>query len=143
MIAHPPCTYLSNSVVCWLHKDKSRWGKLDDGATFFKKLMDAPIDMIAIENPIPHKYAVERIGGKYQQLIQPWMFGHMERKATCLWLKGLSKLVETDIVKEEMLKLPKSVQQRIHYMSPGKDRAKERSKTFSGIAKAMAEQWGK
>ena len=83
MIAHPPCTYLCNSGVSWLYKDKSRWDNLDEGAAFFKKLLDAPIHKIAIENPIPHKYAVERIGRKYDQLIQPYNFGHTERKATC------------------------------------------------------------
>ena len=142
LIAHPPCTYLSNSGVFWLYKDPSRWEKLDDGAKFFKSLMDCNIPKIAIENPIPHKYAVERIGRKYTQIVQPWMFGHMERKATCLWLKGLEPLKPTNIVKEEMLKLPKNVQQRIHFLPPGPDRWKLRSKTFQGIADAMAEQWG-
>ena len=142
IIAHPPCTYLCNSGVSWLHKDKTRWAKLREGAEFFKKIMNADCPMIAIENPIPHKYAIEIIGRKYDQIIQPWMFGHMERKATCFWLKGLPKLKETDNVKEEMLKLPKNQQQRLHYLPPGKDRAKLRSKTFEGIARAIAEQWG-
>jgi hypothetical protein len=142
MIAHPPCTYLTNSGVCWLHKDSERWSMLDDGAKFFKALMDSNIPKIVIENPIPHKYALERIGKKYTQIVQPWMFGHMERKATCLWLKGLEPLKPTNIVKEEMLKLPKSQQQRLHYLSPGPERAKLRSKTFQGIADAMAAQWG-
>jgi len=85
MIAHPPCTYLTNSGVTWLHKDPSRWAKLDDGAAFFKALLNADIPMIAVENPIMHKYAKERIGGtKQTQVVQPWMFGHLEQKATCL-----------------------------------------------------------
>ena len=142
MIAHPPCTYLSNSGVCHLHTDPARWYKLDDGAAFFKTLLEADIPKIAIENPIPHKYAVERIGRKYDQLVQPWMFGHKERKATCFWLKGLDKLTETDNVREEMLKLPKREQQRLHYLSPGPNRWKIRSTTFQGIADAMAKQWG-
>lgn len=142
MIAHPPCTYLTNSGVSWLHKRPARWAKLDAGAAFFKALMDADIPRIAIENPIPHKYAVERIGGvKYTQIVQPWMFGHTERKATCLWLKGLPKLAETDNVKEVMLTLPKREQQRLHYLPPSADRWKIRSETFQGIADAMAAQW--
>ena len=119
MIAHPPCTYLTNSGVCHLHKDESRWAKLDEGCNFFKELLNAPIDKICIENPIPHKYAVERIGGiKYSQIVQPWMFGHTETKATCLWLKNLPKLTETNNVREEMKKLPKNQQQRLHYLPP-------------------------
>ena len=141
MIAHPTCTYLANSGVQHLHKDPSRWDKLDDGAEFFKKLMDAPIEKIAIENPIPHKYAVERIGRKYDQLVQPYHFGHTETKATCFWLKGLPNLVHTNDVRDVMKKLPKKFTNRIFYCSPGKDRAKIRSKTYRGIAKAIAEQW--
>jgi hypothetical protein len=143
MIAHPECTYLTNSGVCWLHKDESRWAKLDEGAEFFKTLLDAPIEKKCIENPIPHKYAVERIGRKYDQIVQPWMFGHPERKATCFWLRGLNPLVETNNVREEMLLLPKNRQQRLHYLPPSKDRWKIRSTTYQGIADAMAEQWGK
>ena len=142
MIAHPPCTYLTNSGVSWLHKDPSRWEKLDDGAAFFKALLDAPIKRIAVENPIMHKYAKERIGGvKQTQVVQPWMFGHMEQKATCLWLKNLPPLVETNNVKEEMLKLPDNERQRLHYLPPSEDRWKLRSTTYQGIANAMAEQW--
>lgn len=142
IIAHPPCTYLCNSGVQWLGKEPGRVNKMFDAAHFFKAIMNADCDKIAIENPIPHGYAVKEIGRKYDQIVQPWMFGHMERKATCLWLKGLPKLVETNNVKEEMLKLPKNVQQRLHYLPPGPDRAKLRSKTFSGLAEAMADQWG-
>jgi len=142
MIAHPPCTYLANSGVSWLHRQEGRWEKLDEGAAFFKMLLDADIPHIAVENPIPHKYAVERIGRKYDQLIQPYMFGHPERKATCFWLKNLPKLRETNNVKEEMMRLPKSQAQRVHYTPPGPDRWKIRSRTLSGIAQAMASQWG-
>ena len=107
MIAHPPCTYLTNSGVTWLHKDPSRWEKLDEGAAFFKSLLDAPIQRIAVENPIMHKYAKERIGGvKQSQVIQPWMFGHMEQKATCFWLKGLPLLKPpTDLSRIPLLRL--------------------------------------
>lgn len=143
MIAHPPCTYMSNSGVCHLHKDPKRWLKLFEAGSFFKKLLDANIPKIAIENPIMHKYAKRLIDNiKQAQLIQPWMFGHTEQKATCLWLKGLPKLKEANNVKDEMMKLPDSERQRLHYLSPSEDRWKLRSTTFTGIAKAMAEQWG-
>jgi hypothetical protein len=142
MIAHPPCTYLSNSGVCWLHKDPTRWEKLKDGAAFFKALLEADIPRIAIENPIMHKYAKELIGAERSQIIQPWQFGHPESKATCLWLKNLPLLKETNNVKEQFLKLPKKEAQRLHYASPGPDRWKLRSTTFRGIAEAMASQWG-
>jgi hypothetical protein len=142
MIAHPPCTYLANSGVCHLHKDPSRWERLDEGAAFFKSLWSADIPKIAIENPIMHKYAKERIGcGRQTQVIQPWMFGYTEKKATCLWLKGLPLLVETKNVKKEMELLPKNQQQRLHYLPPSPDRWKLRSTTYQGIAEAMAEQW--
>ena len=142
MIAHPPCTYLTNAGVCHLHTDDARWEKMIDAATFFNTLMDAPIDRIAIENPIMHKYAVEIIGKRQDQVLQPWMFGHTESKATCLWLKNLPKLTPTKDVKEDMMKLPKNQQQRIHYLPPGPERAKNRARTFPGIANAMASQWG-
>ena len=142
LIAHPPCTYLTNAGVTWLHKDPSRWALLDEGAAFFKAFLDAPIPKICVENPIMHKYAKERIGGKKQsQGIQPWMFGHMEQKATCLWLKGLPNLTPTKNVKDQMLLLPDSERQRLHYLPPSKDRWKLRSVTFQGIADAMASQW--
>jgi len=154
MIAHPPCTRLANSGVRWL-KERDLWNDLADAIIFFQKLQRANIPKIAIENPIPHKYAVEgftwvrnffqnwsvNLGcqydggiGKYDQIIQPWQFGHGETKATCLWLKNLPKLEPTNIVEGR--------EQRVWKMPPGADRAKERSKTFQGIAKAMAEQWG-
>lgn len=139
LIAHPPCTYLCNSGVSHLYKDKSRWDELKKASEFFKSLLHCDIPMICVENPIPHKY------GKlppYSQIIQPYEFGHPERKATCLWLKNLPKLEATKDVKEQMKKLPKNISQRIHYTSPGKDRWKIRSRTFQGIADAMADQWG-
>lgn len=141
MIAHPPCTYLTNAGVSWLYRKEGRWDQMRDGAEFFRRLLEAPIDKIAVENPIMHKYAVEIIGRRQDQVIQPWMFGHMEQKATCLWLKGLPELKSTNNVKEEMLKLPKTVAQRLHYLPPSKDRWKIRSETYQGIADAMAEQW--
>ena len=142
LIAHPECTYMANSGVQHLHRDITRWPKLFEGAGFFKELLDCPIPQKCIENPIPHKYAVQLIGGKYSQIVQPWMFGHPERKATCFWLDGLPRLKETNNVKQEMLLLPKSQQQRLHYLSPSPERWKLRSTTFKGIAEAMADQWG-
>lgn len=142
LIAHPPCTYLSNSGVMWLYKQEGRWEKMKDGALFFKKLLEADIPRIAVENPIMHKYAKEIIGSHQSQVIQPYMFGHLEQKATCLWLKGLPTLNPTDDVKEEMMKLPKRQRERLHYLPPSKDRWKIRSKTYQGIAEAMADQWG-
>lgn len=141
-IFHPPCTYLTNAGVSWLYRKEGRWDQMREGAEFFKLLLDSNIPKIAVENPIMHKYAVEIIGRRQDQVIQPWMFGHMEQKATCLWLKGLPLLKPTKDVKEDMLKLPKTVQQRLHYLPPSKDRWKIRSETYQGIADAMASQWG-
>lgn len=134
MIAHPPCTYLCNSGVCWLHKDKSRWDKMRDGALFFRALLDAPIDKICIENPVMHKYAKEIIGQNFTQSVQPWQFGHGETKRTCFWLKNLPILKPTKIVEGR--------EQRLHKLPPSKDRWKLRSTTYQGIANAMAMQWG-
>lgn len=141
MIGHPDCTYMCNSGVSWLYKEDDRWEKLREGYEFFLKLKNADIPKIALENPIPHKHAVKYIG-RYTQRIQPYQFGHTEQKATCLWLKNLPKLVPTRKVEHEMKKLPKSESQRIHMTPPGEDRWKIRSRTFEGIAKAMAQQWG-
>ncbi len=129
MIAHPSCTRLCNSGVRWLN-EKNLWDDLSKAVNFFNDLKDAPIPKICIENPIPHKYAVQNIG-KYNQLIQPYQFGHGETKATCLWLNNLPELKPTNIVEGR--------EARIHKMPPSKDRAKLRSRTYPGIAKAMAE----
>ena len=144
IIAHPPCTFLANSGVSWLHKDPTRWSKLDEAAKFFKLFITHPTcQYVATENPIPHKYALQRIGGrKYDQIIQPFQFGHPESKKTCLWLNGLPKLNETNNVFDEFKSLPKKEAQRLHYLPRTKDRWKIRSKTFQGIADAMADQWG-
>ena len=132
LIAHPPCTYMSNSGVRWLHTQPGRWSKLDDACRFFNALKASPIDRICIENPIPHKYAREHIG-KYTQIVHPWQHGHGESKATCLWLKGLPELQPTNIVEGR--------EQRIWKLPPSKDRWKKRAQTYQGIADAMAEQW--
>lgn len=138
MIAHPPCTYLANSGLRWLWLDngkleKARWSKMKEAAAFFRLLMGAPIPRIAVENPIMHHYGQALIGRHYSQLVQPWEFGDGETKGTCLWLKGLSPLVPTKIVEGRHA--------RVHLAS-GKDKARERSITPKGIAKAMAAQWG-
>jgi len=142
MIAHPPCTYLTNAGVVWLHRDEARWDLMREGSEFFKALLDAPIPLKAIENPIMHKYAVEIIGRRQNQVVQPWMFGHMEQKATCLWLEGLPPLQPTDNVREQMMQLPKNKRERLHYLPPSDERWKLRSETYQGIADAMAQQWG-
>lgn len=138
MIAHPPCTYLCNSGVCHLVRNgivnQDRWSKMEQGARFFKSLLDAPIGKIAVENPIMHKHAKAVIGQSQSQVIQPWQFGHGETKGTCLWLKGLPLLLPTNVVEGR--------EQRCHRLPPSKDRWKLRSVTYKGIAEAMAEQWG-
>ena len=155
MIAHPPCTYLTNAGVRHLHDSvasrngvrakihgQARRVEMVKAAQFFNALVVASIPQKAIENPIPHRYAREIIG-PYSQLIQPWQFGHKEMKATCLWLRGLPPLTPTNIVgpppkdKDE-----RKSWQKCHYQSPGPDRWKRRSITYQGIADAMADQWG-
>ncbi len=143
MVAHPPCTYLANSGARWLFEKEGRWNQLNDAAHFFKALMKAPIPKIAIENPLPHKWATERIGEKYNQRVQPWQFGDRQKKGICLWLKNLPPLLSTLI---EYPPTPGSDDARqwesVWREPPGKDQAKNRSRTFQGIASAMADQWG-
>lgn len=155
MIAHPPCTYLTNAGVRHLHdhakparpnrkvyareprrtsvSGSARWVAMFAAAEFFNALWRSPIPRIAVENPIPHKYARALIG-PYTQIVQPWQFGHGETKATCLWLKNLPPLQPTQIVDGRT--------PRVHHASPGPDRWKERSRFLPGIAAAMAAQWG-
>lgn len=128
MIAHPPCTHLAVSGARWFKEKQDEQGA---ALNFVRLLLEAPIPKIALENPI--SIISSRIR-KPDQIIQPWQFGHGEVKATCLWLKGLPKLVPTDIVEGRVA--------RVHREPPGPDRWKNRSRTYEGIAKAMAEQWG-
>ena len=128
MIAHPPCTHLAVSGARWF-KDKQKEQK--EALDFVRLLLDAPIDKIALENPIS---VISTRIRKPDQIIQPWMFGHGETKATCLWLKNLPKLQPTKIVEGR--------ENRIHKMPPSKNRGKLRSITYQGIADAMASQWG-
>lgn len=138
LIAHPACTFICNSSVWALHKDPSRWNKLDKATEFFNRLQNCNIPKICIENPIPHKYAVEKIG-KYTQIVQPWMFGEDASKATCLWLKNLPLLIPTNVIKKKRYANQTPTGQ--NKLGPSKDRWKLRSVTYQGIAAAMAEQW--
>ena len=128
MICHPPCTHLAVSGARWF---KEKQAEQAEALDFVRLLLDAPIPRIALENPV--SIISSRIR-KPDQIIQPWQFGHGEVKATCLWLKGLPKLVPTDIVEGRHA--------RVHRLPPGPDRWKERSRTLTGIADAMATQWG-
>ena len=130
IIAFPPCTDLAVSGARWF-KEKQADGRQQRSVAFFMQFVNAGCERIAIENPIG---IMSKLYRKPDQIIQPWQFGHGETKATCLWLKGLPKLVPTEIVGGGR-------EQRIWKMPPGPDRAKLRSKTFPGIARAMAEQW--
>jgi site-specific DNA-cytosine methylase len=138
IIAFPPCTHLAVSGAAWFEQ-KRKDGRQQQGIDFFMLFANNKCPLIAIENPIGIMSTKWR---KPDQIIQPWMFGHAESKATCLWLKGLPKITEINNVKEVFDTLPKNKQQRLHYLPPSPDRAKLRSKTFLGIARAMAEQWG-
>jgi len=138
IIAFPPCTHLASSGARWF-KEKQADGRQQKAINFFMKLVNNSCPRIAIENPVGIMSTKYR---KPDQIIQPWQFGHPESKATCLWLKGLPLLTPTNIVYEEFKNKPKKERNRIHYMSPGADRSKLRSKTYEGIAKAMAKQWG-
>jgi site-specific DNA-cytosine methylase len=128
MIAHPPCTHLAVSGARWF---KDRKGEQLLAIDFVRALLDAPIKKIALENPIGVLSTHVR---KPNQIIQPWQFGCGETKATCLWLQNLPLLKPTNIVVGR--------EARIHKMSPSPDRGRERSRTYQGIADAMAEQWG-
>lgn len=138
LIAHPPCTHLAVSGAAWF-KDKKMDGRQATAISFFMEMIKADIPKICVENPVCIMFSLYR---KPDQIIQPYMFGHKETKATCLWLKGLSPLIATDDVKEETMALPEKERMRVHYLPPSADRWKERSKTFQGVADAMAAQWG-
>ena len=128
MVAHPPCTHLAVSGARWF-KDKQ--AEQAEALEFVRLLMNAPVHRIAIENPV--SIISSRIR-RPEQIIQPWQFGHGETKTTCLWLKNLPPLMPTNIVDGR--------EARIHKMPPSPDRWKERSRTYAGVATAMAEQWG-
>jgi hypothetical protein len=138
MIAHPPCTDLAVSGAAWFAK-KRMAGQQQASASFFMMLAKSDIPKIVIENPV---CVMSSLWRKPDQTIQPWMFGHMEQKATCLWLKNTPPLAPTNIVKDQMMLLPKNQRERLHYLPPSEDRWKLRSETYLGIAQAMASQWG-
>jgi site-specific DNA-cytosine methylase len=129
MIAHPPCTHLAVSGARWF-ADKR--GEQKEALAFVARLMNAPVPRIAIENPVSIISSCIR---EPDQIIQPWQFGHAEVKAHCFWLKNLPRLMPTEVVEGRT--------PRVHHASPGPDRWKERSRTLTGIAEAMADQWGK
>lgn len=130
IVAFPPCTHLCSSGARWFVQ-KRKNGMQQKAIEFFLAFTKVDCLRVAIENPVG---VMSNYYRKPDQIIQPWQFGHGETKATCLWLRGLPLLVPTKIVKGR--------EARIHHMAPGPDRAKNRSKTYLGIAKAMAEQWG-
>ncbi len=174
MVAHPPCTRLCNSGVRWLmdppscltaehysaveiaaYRDMNRedrlafmWMKLDEGTSLFSDLWNAPIERVAIENPVMHSHAKKRIRNyqEFAQTVQPYQFGHRETKRTCLWLRGLPPLVHTTPeLEQEYLSLTTEERKawaRVHNATPGPARWKERSRFFDGVAEAMADQWG-
>jgi hypothetical protein len=143
LIAHPECTFLSNSGAKHLYAgmkaengpNPDRWFRMGEAAAFFMALWNAPVRMVALENPIMlgHPKRLASIPDP-TQIIQPWQFGHGETKATCLWLKNLPPLTPTNIVPGR--------EQRVFRMAPGPDRKRDRSRTYEGIAEAMAAQWG-
>lgn len=142
LIAHPPCTYLSNAGAHRLKTDLERWEKLIESAHFFRQFLEAPIPRIAVENPVMVKWGQLAIGRPKDQLINPYEFGHLEQKKTCLWLKNLPLLIPTSDLKEETMALPVSERQRMSNIGEQKNRAAMRSITYTGIAQAMADQWG-
>lgn len=142
IVAHPPCTRLCNSGVRWLSVPPpgralaDMWRELDEAAALFSAFWNAPIPRICVENPVMHKHGKARISNYAEpaQSVQPWQHGHGETKRTCLWLKNLPAITPTNIVAGRA--------PRVHRMGETKNRWKERSRFFSGIAAAMADQWG-
>lgn len=154
LIAHPPCTHLSLSGIRWMkdhwvkratkpprwHDGTQKRAQQSEAAEFFRTLLNCNIPMRCLENPMS---MASTLVSKRNQIIHPWQFGHMEQKQTWLWLRNLPKLKHTKNVRAEMMKLPKNERERIHHMPPGPERERLRSVTYSGIAEAMADQWGR
>lgn len=157
---HPVCKFLANSGVRWLaskkpmkgyewsdkykiHINWDRYEKMKLAAMFFKSALSwvKSVGCGYVENPIMHSYAMELINEKPTQIVQPYQFGHLEKKATCLWIVGLPKLKETNNVYDDMMKLDYKEIAKVHYCSPGPERDKIRSKSYQGISEAMAVQW--
>src|SRR5690606_20839261 len=155
IVAHPPCTRLCNSGVRWLSTPPpgrtrdEMWRELDEGADLFSAMWHAPVERVAVENPVMHKHAKARITNyrEFAQSVQPWQFGDWETKRTCLWLRGLEPLVPTYRTIEDArrgLSLPADAKPtaRVHRMPHGEASERGRSRLFPGFAAAMAEQWG-
>jgi hypothetical protein len=143
IIAHPECTYLANSGAKHLYAgmnkangpEADRWANMGAAAQFFLSLLNAPAPLVAVENPVMLGHPKRLFGiPDPTQVIQPWQYGHGETKATCLWLRGLPPLEPTNIVEGR--------EQRVFRMAPGPNRKADRSRTYEGIARAMADQWG-
>jgi hypothetical protein len=137
MIAHPPCTYLASSGLHWNKRVPGRAEQTEEALVFIQRILDAPIDKIALENPIG---CISSRIRRPNQIIQPWWFGEDASKATCLWLKNLPELTPTNIIKKERYANQTASGQ--NNLPPSKDRWKLRSMTYQGIADAMAAQWG-
>ena len=137
VIARPPCTWIANSG----NKHYAKTQKRQEAADFIWRVWNIPVVRMALENPVGqiNTYLPEM---PRPQIIQPYQFGHMEQKSTCLWTRNLPALIQTDNVYDEMMKLPKSKREKVHYMPPGSDRQRNRSRTYPGIAAAFAQQWG-
>lgn len=153
VIAHPDCTYHTNSSVLWFtHIPKNpkpgkfygsaRFEKLKEAVEFFQLFQHLDhVPMVAIENPIPHCYSIKHLG-PYSQIVQPWWFGHKEFKATCWWLKGLPLLEPTNRIEPPVDKLERIKWSKVHRASPGPNRSRDRSRFLIGHAEAIADQWG-
>lgn len=139
-VIHWPCTLLANSGVRWLYGGKGRevdavrWAKMEESARTFRELYDAPVPRLAMENPVMHGHALRIVGVRPTQVVQPYWFGEPYQKATCLWLRGLPKLLPTKMVAER--------RQACWLEPPGPERWKNRSRTYEGVARAMADAWG-
>lgn len=150
LVCHPPCTRLCNSGVRWLHTPPpgrtraEMWAELDAGADLFNACWNAPIKRVAVENPVMHRHARERIADWVQpQIVQPWWFGDPAFKATGWYLRGLAPLVATDRLATPQAGTDEhKAWSRVHRMPPGPNRARDRSESFPGMAAAAADQWG-
>jgi hypothetical protein len=143
MVAHPPCTYLCSSGLHWNKRVPGRQEMTEEALEFVRLLLDAPIERIALENPIG---CISTRIRKYDQVIQPWHFGHDASKATCLWLKNLPPLTPTKVIEPRIvgnkMRWANQTDSGQNRLGPSEDRWKIRSETYKGIAEAMADQWG-
>lgn len=152
VIAHPPCTYLCNSGVRWLfgrgqkgaERDAERWRQMEAAAAFFRMFLDLPCPRVAVENPVMHRYAREIVGRGPDQTIQPYQHGHPESKRTGLWIRGLPLLTPTALLERPASgRWENQTPTGQNKLGPSANRSHERSRTYAGIARAMAEQWGR